>query len=92
MTKNLQINLLSQQLTNILNQSNLEAGIIVLVLHNLYLQAESALNQQLEKDYKDYLAETATNDNQNVKTTVTKTFSVPLDDIDDNININIGQE
>lgn len=57
MTKNLKIHLLSQQITDLLNQTDLEAGVIVLILKNLAIQAELVLNEQINKDYQDYLKE-----------------------------------
>lgn len=83
MTKNLQIYLLNQQIMDLLNKSDLEVGIIVLLLKNLTMQIENSFNEQINIDYKNYFKELESNNKE--ENTVTKEIHIPLDDL-------IGQE
>lgn len=83
MTKNLQIYLLNQQIMDLLNKSDLEVGIIVLLLKNLTMQIENSFNEQINIDYKNYFKELESNNKE--ENTVTKEIHIPLDDL-------VGQE
>lgn len=79
MTKNLQIYLLNQQIMDLLNKSDLEVGIIILLLKNLTMQIENSFNEQINIDYKTYLKELESNNKE--ENTVTKEIQIPLDDL-----------
>lgn len=54
MTINLQIELLKQQLSTIISNSELPEGIIEIVLQQFSREYSTLYSQQLEKEYKEY--------------------------------------
>lgn len=54
MTENLQIELLKQQITSIINETQLSAGIVALILQSITKEYTALYSQQLEKEYNEY--------------------------------------
>ena len=57
MTQNLQIYLFKQQLIDIINKANLDAGIVILILKDILSQTEPAFLNQIQIDYDNYKKE-----------------------------------